>query len=182
MPYAGSRFTDPEPAHDTTSDERNRQTQDHNTDSEPGEKKERNETHNPVNSLQDTAAEKKSAQRERRKGVWRNGENGVVKGPYEELRLEDYLVLVEKAKKVQVMKRSGATGSNKEGMPRHDNSAPHSVLLMSQSTTDSVRKDILALTMMLSTITEASCDEDEGFSDGNYHHTVVAAGHEETSI
>ena len=67
-------------------------------------------------------------------------------------------------------------------MPTQDSSVPHSVLPISQSTTDSVRKDILALTMMLSTITEASCDEDEGFSDGNYHHTVVAAGHEETSI
>ena len=181
MSYAAGNGFTPEPAHDTTSDERNRQTQNPNTDREPGEKEERNETHNLVNSSQDTAAENKSALRERRKGVWRKGENGVVKGPYEELRLEDYLILAEKAKKAQV-KRSEATGSNKEGMPRQDNSVKHSVLLMSQSTTDSVRKDILALTMMLSTITEVSCDEDEGFSDGNYHHTVVAAGHEETSI
>ena len=181
MSYDGTRFS-PEPAHDTTSDERNRQTQDSNTDREPGEKEERNETHNLVNSSQDTAAENKSAPRERRKGVWRKGENGVVKGPYEELRLEDYLILAEKAKKAQV-KQSGAiaTGSNKEGMPRQDNSVPHSVLPMSQYTTDSVRKDILALTMTLSTITEASC-EDEGFSDGDHHHTVVAAGYEETSI
>ena len=80
------------------------------------------------------------------------------------------------------MKRSGATGSNKEGMPRHDNSVPHSLLSMSQYTTDSVRKDTLALTMMLSTVTKASCDEDEGFSDENYHRTVVAAGYEKTSI
>ena len=181
MSYAAGNGFTPEPAHDTASDERNRQTQNPNTDREPGEKEERNETHNLVNSSQDTAAENKSAPRERRKGVWRKGENGVVKGPYEELRLKDYLILAEKAKKAQV-KRSGATGSNKEGMPRQDNSVKHSVLLMSQSTTDSVRKDILALTMMLSTITEVSCDEDEGFSDGNYHHTVVAAGHEETSI
>ena len=121
MSYAGSRFT-PELAHHTTSDERNRQTQDHNTDrAEPvmqitcnlqpcitqivylhGEKKERNETHDLVNSLQDTAAENKSAQRERRKGAWRKVENGVVKGPYEELRLEDYLILAEKTKKAQV--------------------------------------------------------------------------------
>ena len=177
--YDGSRFS-PEPAHDTTSDERNRQTQDSNTDREPGEKEERNETHNLVSSSQDMAAENKSALRERRKGVWRKGENGVVKGPYDELRLEDYLMLAEKAKKAQV-KRSGATGSNKEGTPRQDNSVPHSVLPMSPSTTDSVRKDILALTMTLSTITEASC-EDEGFSDGDHHHTVVAAGYEETSI
>ena len=178
MSYAAGNGFTPEPAHDTTSDERNRQTQNLNTDREPGEKEERNETHDLVNSSQDMAAENKSAPR-KRKGVWRKGENGVVKG--EGLRLEDYLILTEKAKKAQV-KRSGATGSNKEGMPRQDNSVPHSVLPMSQYTTDSVRKDILALTMTLSTITEASCDEDEGFSDGDYHHTVVAAGHEETSI
>ena len=183
MSYAAGNGFTPEPAHDTASDERNRQTQNPNTDREPGEKEERNETHNLVNSSQDTAAENKSAQRERRKGVWKKGENGVVKGPYEGLRLEDYLILAERAKKTQV-KQSGAiaTGSNKEGMPRQDNSVPHSVLPMSQYTTDSVRKDILALTMTLSTITETSCDEDEGFSDGDYHHTVVAAGHEETSI
>ena len=86
--------------------------------------------------------------------------NGVVKGPYDELRLEDYMMLVEKAKEVNKKQVQAAETSGQE-----DSSTPSAA-----ASNDLYRRDTVMKT--LSTITEASC-EDEGFSDGDHHHAIA---------
>ena len=91
--------------------------------------------------------------------------NGVVKGPYDELRLEDYMLLVEKAKEARKKQTLAADSSGQEESPATHHSPAAS--------NDTLRRDSIMKT--LSTITEASC-EDEGFSDGV--HQAVAVTHQ----
>lgn len=89
--------------------------------------------------------------------------NGVVKGPYDELRLEDYLMLVERAKEAR-----------KRQTPAEDSGEEDSSMPTATASSELYRRESVMKT--LSTITEASC-EDEGFSDGD-HHQAIAVNHQ----